>query len=564
MDFKKEIAGLISQELKLKREEIESLIEIPPDQAFGDYAFPCFSLAKQLRKNPLLIAEELSKKLSTNEFEKVEAKAGYLNFFVRRDILAREVLAAVFKEKAKYGTSQAGKGKTIVIDMSSPNIAKRFGIGHLRSTIIGNSLRHIFTAQGYKVIRVNHLGDWGTQFGNLITAFKRWGKEKELEKKPIHYLLSLYVKFHKEAEQDTTLEDEGRLWFKRLEQRDKEALALWKKFRELSIEEFNKIYKTLGIEFESYAGESFYNDMLDDAIQEVKQRGLASMSEGALVIDLEKFGMPPALLKKADGATLYLTRDLAAAMYRHKSYKFSKLIYEVGSEQKMHFRQLFKVLELMGFSWAKDCVHVDHGLYLDTDGKKLSTRKGKTFFMEDIIQETSELALKIIKEKNPELKNKEKIAKQVAIAAILFGDLSNDRMNNIIFDLDRFLSFEGETGPYIQYTHARICSILRKYKKGTELKVDFSLLSDEKEKGIIKHLQEYPAVIQKAGDDYKPSYIARYLLELAQAVNDFYHTNPVLQAEDELKKARILLIDCVRDVLKSGLALLGIEAPEEM
>ena len=559
MDFKTALVDLLRKHLK---KDVKDLIEIPPDPTLGDYAFPCFSLAKELKKNPNQIAQDLSKQIKADFLTKIETKGAYLNFFVDKTLLTQDVLTTVLQEKEKYGQSTLGKGKTVVIDMSSPNIAKPFGIGHLRSTIIGNALRNLLILQGYKVIRINHLGDWGTQFGKLIVAFKLWGDAKKLKKDPIPYLLDLYVKFHDVAEKKPELEDEARAWFKKLEDGNKEALALWKTFKDLSLVEFKKVYKLLGVEFEAYSGEAFYNDQLESTIELIKKKGITEMSEGALIVNLEKYTMPPAILRKSDGATLYLTRDVAAALYRKKTYNFDTMLYEVGGEQKLHFQQLFKVLELLGYTWAKDCTHVDHGLYLGSDGKKFSTRKGKTVFMTDVLDETINLAKKIIQEKNPKLKNKDAVAQHVGVGAIIFGDLCNDRSRDILFDIDKFTSFEGETGPYLQYTHARLCSILRK-KKLSAGKITYSLY-DKTEQEIIKHLGRFSDVALDASHQYKPHILARYLLDLAQMINSFYVSHPVLQDDKDLEKARLALITAVKIVLSNGLGILGITSLEEM
>ncbi|MBS3144060.1 arginine--tRNA ligase [Candidatus Woesearchaeota archaeon] len=559
MDFKTALVDLLRKHLK---KDVKDLIEIPPDPTLGDYAFPCFSLAKELKKNPNQIAQDLSKQIKADFLTKIETKGAYLNFFVDKTLLTQDVLTTVLQEKEKYGRSTLGKGKTVVIDMSSPNIAKPFGIGHLRSTIIGNALRNLLILQGYKVIRINHLGDWGTQFGKLIVAFKLWGDAKKLKKDPIPYLLDLYVKFHDVAEKKPELEDEARAWFKKLEDGNKEALALWKTFKDLSLVEFKKVYKLLGVEFEAYSGEAFYNDQLESTIELIKKKGITEMSEGALIVNLEKYTMPPAILRKSDGATLYLTRDVAAALYRKKTYNFDTMLYEVGGEQKLHFQQLFKVLELLGYTWAKDCTHVDHGLYLGSDGKKFSTRKGKTVFMTDVLDETINLAKKIIQEKNPKLKNKDAVAQHVGVGAIIFGDLCNDRSRDILFDIDKFTSFEGETGPYLQYTHARLCSILRK-KKLSAGKITYSLY-DKTEQEIIKHLGRFSDVALDASHQYKPHILARYLLDLAQMINSFYVSHPVLQDDKDLEKARLALITAVKIVLSNGLGILGITSLEEM
>ncbi len=560
MNSRQQIAALLK---RLLGEDVEQMLEVPPQPELGDYALPCFSFAKTLKRNPNDIAIDLSKKLKADIFEKVEAKGPYVNFFLNKKSLAKEILPRILKEKEKYGYSKQGKGKTIVLDMSSPNIAKPFGIGHLRSTIIGNALHHLLVAQGYKVVRVNHLGNWGTQFGKLITAYKRWGKKAELMKDPIKYLLNIYVKFHEEAEKDPLLEEQARVWFKKLEEGNKEAVQLWKTFRNLSLKEFKKIYKILKVDFESYEGEAFYNNKMDAVIKELEEKQLLEESEGAQIVNLEKQGLTSAIIKKKDGATLYITRDLAAALYRKKTYNADKLLYEVGSEQRLHFQQLFKILELMGYTWAKECVHITHGLYLDQDRKKLSTRKGKTVFMDEIITEAIDLAKKIIQEKNPKLKNKDKVAEAVGVGAIIFNDLSNDRNNDIIFDMDNFLSFEGETGPYIQYTHARIQSILGKYGKKVPTTIDYNCFSGE-EKQILSLLGNYPGILEQAAKSFKPSILAQYLIKLSQEFNSFYAHSPILKAEQKTKEVRLVLISAVALVIRSGLSLLQIDAVAQM
>jgi arginyl-tRNA synthetase len=561
MDYIKEaLEKFLKKELKT-----EITLEIPPNPNLGDYALPCFELAKKHKKDPITLAKDLEQKLKSKlpaQIDTLKATGPYLNFYLNNKKITKEILSKILKEKTKYGNTSLGKNKTIVIDMSSPNIAKPFGIGHLRSTIIGNSIYKMLTSQGYKVYRINHLGDWGTQFGNLIYAFKKWGNHKDLKKDPIKYLLHLYVKFHKEAEKDPALKEQGRAWFKKLEQGNKEALKLWKEFKELSLKEFKKIYKKLNVSFDYYTGESFYNKILNNTISLIKSKKIAKISQGALVVDLSKYNLPPALLIKSDGTTLYLIRDLTAAIYRKKTFKFHKLIYEVGSEQKTYFKQLFKILELLGFSWHKDCIHVDHGLYLGKDLKKLATRKGKTFHMEDILSECTQKAKQIISQKNPKLKNKEKIAQDIAIAAIIFGDLINDRTKDIVFDINKFLSFEGETGPYLQYTYVRLNSILRKAKK-IKKNIDPSLY-DAQEINLIKYLGQFQNTIQDSLKDYKPHKLARYLLNLAKQTNSYYTTHPILTEKPNIKNARLILISAIAITLKKGLSLLGIKTPKEM
>ena len=563
MDFKHEIVRLLAKEVSLGQEEISALIAVPPDHKLGDYAFPCFRLGK----NPKEEAEKLKKKLKLpKSFSKVEVSGPYLNFFVNNHFLTEETLTKIYAEKKNYGRNNLGKGKVIVIDFSSPNIAKPFGIGHLRSTVIGSCLYKVHHFLGYKLIGVNHLGDLGTQFGKLIVAFNKWGKEKELEKEPIKYLLKLYVKFHEEAEKDETLNEEARAAFKSLEDGDKKNLALWESFKELSLEEFKRIYELLEVDFDSYHGESFYNNLLDKTIKEIQKKIKTEISDGALIINLEKYKLPPLILRKSDQATTYGTRDLAAALYRLKEYQPEKLLYVVGSEQKMYFQQLFIVLEMLGYKKER-FEHLDFGLFRFPEGK-MSTRKGKVIFLEEVLDQAINLAEKIIEEKNPTLKDKKEIAKEVGVGAIIFGDLSNDRIRNVDFSWERMLSFDGETAPYLQYTHARACSILRKAKKEQGLsissKIKFEQLQLAEEKAVVKLLYEFPEAVIKVAESYKPHHLAQYLISLAQAFNEFYHKCAVISEREEQMKARLLLVDSCRQVLENGLNLLGIKAPEEM
>lgn len=549
MDFKEQLQNLLQKQTKT-----DIQLETPPNPEMGDYAFPCFKLG-----NPKEAAEELQKTIQLPDFiESTKVIGPYLNFFLKPQILAQATLTKIHKEQKNYGKSNLGNNKTIVMDFSSPNIAKPFGIGHLRSTVIGRCLYRIHNSLGYNPISVNHLGDWGTQFGKLIVAYKKWGKEEELRKEPIKYLLKLYVKFHDEANDE--LNEEARNIFKKLEDGDKELLEMWQSFKELSLQEFKKIYKLLDIEFNSYHGEAFYNDKMEDAIKTVQDKTKTEISEGALIVNLEKYKMPPVLLRKSNNSTTYHTRDLAAALYRLKKYKAKKLLYIVGMEQKLHFQQLFKLLELIGYK--EIATHIDFGHFRFPEGK-MSTRKGQVIFLEDVLNKSIALATKIIEEKNPDLKNKEQVAKMVGIGAIVFADLSNDRVKNINFDWDRMLSFEGETAPYLQYTHARACSILRKVTNHTP-HVNFNLYTDEKEHQLIKQLYLFPEILEDVLRTYKPHILTHYLITLAQKFNEFYHACPVISDDINQMKARILLVDCTRQVLDNGLHLLGIEAPEEM
>jgi arginyl-tRNA synthetase len=561
--FRDEITNLLSEILSLDRQQVEDDLETPPNPELGDFAFPCFKLAKQLKNAPAKIAADLAEKLPAGElFERVEARGPYINFFSSRKKLAELTLAAVLEEETRYGRLPMGDGKTVVIDFSAPNIAKPFGVGHLRSTVIGNSLYRIFKTLGYRSVGINHLGDWGTQFGKLIVAYLTWGEDERLAEDPITYLYELYVKFHREAEANPSLEEEARAWFKRLEDGDKQAYKLWQRFRDLSLTEFKRVYAILNVSFDSYQGESFYNEMLDDTVNAVEEQGLASLSEGALIVGLEQDGMPPCLLRKQDGATLYATRDLCAAIYRQQMYQFDQMLYVVGADQALHFQQVFTVLKKMGHGWAQNCFHIPFGLIRFKEGK-MSTRQGTLVFLDDVLDRATELAGQIIREKNPSLENKAEVARQVGVGAVIFGDLSNDRVKDIEFDWEKILDFSGETAPYIQYSHARICSILRK-AGGRSDSFDAGLLVSEEEQVVIRSLARFSDAIVRAAETYKPSIVARYLIDLARDFNKFYHQCPVIQAEENLRDARLALIDAVRQVLVNGLWLLGIEAPKEM
>lgn len=554
--MKELIANLISKETKLDKPDILKLIEVPKDKNLGDYAFPCFILASTLKKSPVEISKSLASKIKSKEFEKVQSVGPYLNFFINRLSFTEDVLNKVLLEKDKFGSSKVGKSKTIAIDLSAPNIAKPFGIGHLRSTIIGNSISEIAKFIGYKTVKINYLGDWGTQFGKLIVGYKKFGDDKKLKSNPINHLLEIYVKANKEE-----YEDEARLWFKKMEDGDKESLALWKKFKDLSLKEFEEIYNILNVKFDVISGESLYNNKMGEVISLLEKKNLIENSEGAKIVNLEKYNLGVCLIQKNDGTTLYATRDIAAAIDRHKKYNFNKLIYEVGSEQTLHFKQVFKVLELLGFSWAKECTHVAHGLYLDQDGKKFATRKGKTVFMKDVLEETISLAKKeITKREKVSLKELENRANKIALAAILYGDLKNYRLNDLVFDIEKFLSFEGNTGPYLLYSYARAQSILKKSKfKKTKLLIPD--LSDQ-EKQLILEISKFPEIVQSAFNQLAPNIIANYSFELSQKFNEFYQSTTVIGSEDEL--FRISLVSAFSQTLKNALNLLGIQVLEKM
>lgn len=566
--IKEEVGRLLAPRVGMEPAEVVTLLEDPPDPSYGDLAFPCFVLAKTRRKAPPLIAQELSEELAGEKglfWDRTVPKGPYLNFFLAPDAFGHAVLQDVWKSADRYGHMNIGEGQNVTIDYSSPNIAKPFGVGHIRSTVIGHSLYLIYQALGYNSIGINHLGDWGTQFGKLIVAFKHWGSEEELKQDPVNYLYQLYVRFHREVEESPELDDEARSWFWKLEQGDGEAVEYWERFRRLSLDNYEQIYDLLGIKFEYYHGESHYNQMLERVIDLVREKGIARESEGALMVDLEQYDLPSVMLQKKDGATLYITRDLAAAIYRYETFNFARSLYVVGAEQTLHFQQLFKVLELLGFEWAQNCAHVPFGLIRFKEGR-MSTRAGKIILLEEVLNRSIEMAREIIEEKNPDLPDKDSAAKAVGLGAVRFGDLSNDRVKNIEFDWDKALDFSGETAAYIQYAHARICSILRKGGLDDTAWDDraASLLTRDEEITLIKTLAILPDKIIASAESYKPSILARYLIDVAREFNRFYHNCPVLSSEDELKHGRLLLINATRQVIANGLALLGIEAPEEM
>jgi arginyl-tRNA synthetase len=562
--FIDEIVQFLESQLGRGDRELRQAIEIPPSIQLGDYAFPCFPLAKVLRKAPQAIATDLAAAFQpTTLLREARATGPYVNFFVDRVAYSRMGLAAILEPGPVYGASTEGAGKTVVIDYSSPNIAKPFGVGHLRSTVIGNALYRIYTHLGYQVVRVNHLGDWGTQFGKLIVAFKRWGNETDLSTHAIQTLYELYVRFHTEVESQPTLEDEARDWFKRLEDGDPEARMIWQRFRDLSLQEFSRIYERLGISFDSLAGESFYEPLLGATIERIRQAGLTTVSDQALIVDLQAYNMPPCLLRKTDDATLYATRDLAAAIYRHETYAFTKMLYVVGADQRLHFQQVFKVLELMGFPWAQDCVHVDFGLIKFND-TKMGTRRGNIIFLEDVLDRAVELATQIVDEKNPALPEKRAVAEAVGLGAVIFADLSTRRVKDVNFEWEKVLSFEGETGPYVQYTHARACSILRKANQAIALDADCSPLTQDEEFDLVRLLGNYPAVLHRAAESYEPFFITDYLLTLSERFNKYYHNSRILTDDPRVREARLLLVKAAQIVIQSGLQLLGIKAPEEM
>ncbi|AER22360.1 TPA: arginine--tRNA ligase, partial [Streptococcus suis] len=545
----------------LEVEAIYNLLEKPKSSEMGDIAFPAFSLAKVERKAPQAIAADIVEKLDTTGFEKVVATGPYVNFFLDKAAISHQVLTDVITEKDQYGKLNIGQGRNVTIDMSSPNIAKPFSVGHLRSTVIGDALANIHEKLGYKPIRINHLGDWGKQFGMLIVAYKLWGDKAAVEADPISELLKLYVRINAEAEEKPELDDEARQWFKKLEDGDPEAHELWQWFRDESLVEFNRIYDKLDVTFDSYNGEAFYNDKMDEGIQILEEKGLLQESKGARIVDLESYNLPPALIMKTDGATLYITRDMATAMYRKRTYDFVKSIYVVGQEQINHFKQLKAVLKEMDFDWSDDMTHVTFGL-VTKDKKKLSTRKGNIILLEPTLDEAISRALTQIEAKNPDLENKEEVAHAVGVGAVKFYDLKTDRDNGYDFDLEAMVSFEGETGPYVQYAYARIQSILRKANFVPSAENDYKL-ADAESWDIIKHIQNFSNVVERAGDKFDPSLIAKYAINLAQAFNKYYAHTRILDESPE-RDSRLALAYATGLVLKEALRLLGVKAPEKM
>ncbi|MFR2459097.1 MAG: arginine--tRNA ligase [Christensenellales bacterium] len=569
MDFKIMIAGEIASALDiafgnapLSADEIAGLLELPPDSAMGDYAFPCFKLARSLRKAPPMIAGELVKVINADFLSRVEAVGGYLNFFIDKALYASSVIGEVLDKGEKYGSSDMGAGKTICIDYSSINIAKRFHIGHLSTTALGNALYKIYSFLGYKCVGINHLGDWGTQFGKMIAAYKHWGSREMVEQGGVQALSDLYVKFHAEAEKDPSLDDEGRAWFKKIETGDEEAISIWQWFKDLTLKDANRVYDMLGVKFDSYAGEAFYMDKMSPVIEELREKKLLKESDGAYVVDLEEYGMPPCLIIKSDGATLYTTRDLAAAFYRKKTYDFTKCLYVVAYQQSLHFRQLFKVIELMGHEWAKDMEHVEFGM-VSYEGQALSTRHGHVIYLEDLLNRSIEKARAIIDEKSPNLDDKDGVARKVGIGAVVFFALSAGRIKDIDFWWDRALNFEGETGPYVQYTYARCCSVLGKAPANLP-DADYSTLDDAEAQDIVRLLEQFPKLVKEAAQRNEPSLITRYTVDLAQAYNKFYYEHRILDCEPATSAARIAITKAVRNVIGTGLTLIGVEPTEKM
>ena len=571
INFKKEIAELIAQQdCGLTAAEIEEIIEVPQDPKMGDYAFPCFRLAKTLRKAPPLIAKTIAEGIGEADlFEKVEQVNAYVNMFISKEAMVKDTVTEVLSKGEDFGRSDLGQKKKVIVEYSSPNIAKPFHIGHIRSTVIGNSLYKIYDCLGYDVFRINHLGDYGTQFGKMICAYRHWGNKEDVIKEPIKTLLSYYTKFHVEAEEHPELNDEARAIFARLEKQEPEEVELWQWFRDESLKEFTRVYDMLGISFDSYNGESFYSDKMPRFVNELKEKGLLQESQGANVVDLEEYGLGTALITKSDGSTLYITRDIAAAVYRKETYDFYKNIYVVASQQNLHFQQWFKIVELLGYDWAKDCVHVPFGLVSLEEGT-MSTRHGRVVFLEDVLNKAVEKTKEIILEKNADAENVDEIAKEVGIGAVMFQELSNNRIKDYTFKWDKVLNFDGETGPYVQYTHARCASVLRKAgddvvaKAQDAANIDYSYLCSESAYELVKLLYKFPAVIVDAGEKYEPSIVTRHIVDMAQGFNKFYHDEHILVENEDEKVAKVALVLAAKNAIKNGLALLGIKSPERM
>ena len=568
MDFKKLItAGIVSAlgtafgETSVTEETVFGALELPPDSAMGDYAFPCFKFAKVLHKAPPMIADTLAAAIEGFP-GRIESVKGYLNFYIDRALYAGEVVKEVLRAGDRYGGSEEGRGKTVCLDYSSINIAKRFHIGHLPSTVIGNALKNIYAFLGYDTVSINHLGDWGTQFGKMIAAYKMWGDRETVEKGGVDEMVKLYVRFNTEAKTDESLNDKGRAWFKAIEDGNEEALEIFNWFKRVTLADAEKVYEILGVKFDSYAGESFYNDKMEPVIEEVAEKGLLKEDQGARIVDLEEYGMPPFIMLRSDGASLYATRDLAAAKYRHDTYHFDKCLYVVAYQQDLHFKQLFKVMELLGWDWSKGCIHVNFGM-VSYEGQALSTREGHIVYLEDLLNTSIQKSLDIINEKTPDLENKEEIARQIGVGAVVYFMLYNNRIKDTDFSWDRALSFDGETGPYAQYTYARSSSVLR--KAGTiDAQPDYSALSDPQAQDVVRLLEQFPALVHEAADRNEPSMITRYTAELSKVFNRFYYDIRILDDDAAVRKARVELTEAARQTLGNALGLIGVAAPERM
>ncbi len=564
MDWKLAIAKALSEVSEQSADELVHWLETPPSPDMGDYAFPCFKLAKTLRKAPPAIAQELAGLLALPEgVARAEAAGGYINFYLDKTAQAKAVLERVFAEGDHYGGSDMGKDRNVCIDYSSVNIAKPFHIGHLPTTVIGSALYRIYNHLGFHSVGINHLGDWGTQFGKMIVAYKLWGDQKTIERGGVDELVKLYVRYHQEVERDPSLDDQARAWFKRIEDGDEEALSLFDWFKAITLKEVEEVYDILGIRFDSYAGESFYNDKMGRVVDELREKGLLKLDQGAQIVDLSEYKMPPCIILRSDGATLYATRDIAAALYRKDTYDFAKCLYVVAYQQDLHFRQWFKVVELMGYDWAKDLIHVSFGMVSGTEGA-FSTRKGNMVKLRDVLSAACEKTYDIICEKSPDLTDKETIAKQVGVGALVWNSLYNGRIKDVVFDWDAVLNFDGETGPYAQYTHARACSVLRKAEYAPAAGVDYGLLSDTESAAVVAALAAFPDAVLDAMEKNEPYLVTRSVIGICAAFNKFYYEQRIMADDGSVRQARLALTDATRQVIAVGLGLIGVAAPERM
>ena len=569
INYREKIADVLTHHMEgISFEEVLDMIEKPADPKMGDYALPCFKLARVLRKAPPMIAKGIAESIEDEHlFEKVEAVNAYVNMFVDRNDFAHEVVAEAIEKGDDFGRSDVGAHRKVIVEYSSPNIAKPFHIGHIRSTVIGSSIANIYDFLGYDIVRINHLGDYGTQFGKMIVAYRRWGNREDVVREPIKTLLEYYTRFHKEAENDPTLEDEARATFTKLEHGEKEEMELWQWFRDESLKEFTRVYDMLGIAFDSYKGESFYSDKMPRFVKELEEKGLLEEDQGAQIVRLDEYDLPVALITKSDGSTLYITRDIAAAVYRKETYDFYKNIYVVASQQNLHFQQWIQILEMMGYPWARDCIHVPFGLVSMEEGA-MSTREGRVIFLEDVLNRAVEKTREIIREKNVNTENIEETAAAVGIGAVIFNELSNYRIKDYVFSWDHVLNFEGETGPYVQYTHARACSILRNAGEEVVAKAmkgfDSTYITGDSAHELESLLYEFPDVVYEAGDKYEPSIVTRHIVDIAQAYNRFYHDEHILTDNEDEKVAKVALVMAAKNAIKNGLALLGMKAPERM
>lgn len=568
INFREEIINILDEKIEeLDRTKIDEMLEVPPSYDLGDFAFPVFSLAKIYRKNPAIIASELAEEIESKYFEKVENKNAYINFYINKNIFAEEILKESIEKKEDFGKTDEGKGENVCVEYSSTNIAKPFHIGHIRSTVIGDSLKRIYDFLGYNTIAINYLGDYGTQFGMLICAYKKWGDRDAINENPIPELFKLYVKINQVVDENPEVKEECREWFKKLEENDEEAVELWKWFREVSLKEFNRVYDILDVHFDSYNGESYYSDKLQGVIKELRERNVMEESQGAEIINLEKYNLPPAIIVKSDGTSIYLTRDIAAAKDRHETYKPYVSIYVVGAQQSLHFKQLKATLKEAKYDFYDEIVHVPFGMVSLEDGT-LSTRRGKVVYLEDVLNKAIGKVMDILDEREKtsgqKIENKEELAQTIGVGAIKFQELFNGRIKDYVFDWDKTLSFEGETGPYVQYVHARICSLLEKGNFSLDNKFDASLLTEETEVDIIRSLYNYNQVVKDAAEKYEPYFITRYVVELAKNFNKFYNQTQILVEDEELRNTRLMLCYTVKNVIASGLNLLGIKAPEKM